>query len=388
MKFPYLCVRSLLLLLPPSLPLVLSQTKTKKLISTLYPSYTQKLISLTPLLDPSSVTALAASQSLVSALRSSGFLYLTDSPIPTSLLNRVFSHSASFFSRPQSQKDALAWTTARSNRGYVCLGREKVSKGATKEEVAADRVGGGEDIKESFEIGREGDEYENLWPDKLWVDGKEEEEEGEGEGVDEFRVTMNEFFDSCRELHRVVMRAIALGMGLEESYFDGYVRKGDNTLRLLHYPPVTKDAFKAGRERAGAHTDYGSVTFLFQDSAGGLQVERPLARGGDKGVFVDVKPVKGAIVLNSGDLLARWSNDIIKSTLHRVVEPPRKERGEHDVGENGFYPARYSIAYFCNPDFDCWIEALPGTYGGEKGAKKYQGVNSQEYLVDRLSATY
>ncbi|MCJ1345581.1 hypothetical protein MMC31_003788 [Peltigera leucophlebia] len=330
------------------------------------------LISLTPLLSPSTATALPASQSLVSALRSSGFLYLTDSPIPTSLLNRVFSNSASFFSRPQSQKDSLAWTTARSNRGYVCLGREKVSQGATKEEVAADRVGGGEDLKETFEIGREGDEYENLWPDKI-----------DGEGV-EFTVTMKEFFDCCRELHRVVMRAIALGMGLEESFFDGYVRKGDNTLRLLHYPPVAKDAFKAGRERAGAHTDYGSVTFLFQDSAGGLQVERP---GDDKGVFVDVTPVEGAIVLNSGDLLARWSNDIIRSTLHRVVEPPRKERG-HDAGKDGFYPARYSVAYFGNPDFDQWIEALPGTFGGEKGPKKYKGVNSLEYLVDRLSATY
>lgn len=237
--------------------------------------------------------------------------------------------------------------------------------------MAADRAGGGEDLKESFEIGRESDEYENLWPDTV-----------KAEGVD-FAVTMKEFFLHCQLLHWIVMRGIALGMGLEETFFDDYVRKGDNTLRLLHYPPVAKDAFKAGRERAGAHTDYGSVTFLFQDSAGGLQVERP----GAKGVFVDVKPVEGAIVLNSGDLLARWSNDIIRSTLHRVVEPPRKEGG-HDVGEDGFYPARYSVAYFCNPDFDRWIEALPGTFGGEKGAKKYEGVNSLDYLVNRLDATY
>lgn len=180
------------------------------------------------------------------------------------------------------------------------------------------------------------------------------------------------------------MRGIALGMGLEETFFDDYVRKGDNTLRLLHYPPVAKDAFKAGRERAGAHSDYGTVTFLFQDSAGGLQVERP----GGQGVFVDVKPVEGAIVLNSGDLLARWSNDIIRSTLHRVVEPPRKEGYDVDVGQDGFYPARYSVAYFCNPDFDRWIDALPGTFGGEKGPKKYDGVKSFDYVVNRLDATY
>lgn len=253
-------------------------------------------------------------------------------------------------------------------------------------------------MKESFEIGREGDDkFENVWPrDSNYKLGG-----GDGGWGDQFRVTMMEFFDCCRELHRVVMRAIALGMGLEESFFEGYLRRGDNNLRLLHYPPVAKDAFKTGRERAGAHTDYGSVTFLFQDSAGGLQVERPPGRDGNdaKGVFVDVKPLEGAIVLNSGDLLARWSNDIIRSTLHRVVEPPRKEEeeeegekgeggGRDDVGEDRFYPARYSVAYFCNPDFDRWIEALPGTFGGEKGPKKYEGVNSWEYLIDRLSATY
>ncbi len=243
----------------------------------------------------------------------------------------------------------------------------------TKEDVEADRAGGGEDLKESFEIGHEGDEEKNQWPDKFDADGAE------------FSEVMKDFFEKCRELHAVVMRAIGLGMGLEEGFFDGYVGRGDNTLRLLHYPPVAKKEFKAGRVRAGAHTDYGSVTFLFQDGAGGLQVERP----GGEGEFVDVKPVEGAIVLNSGDLLARWSNDLIRSTLHRVVEPPQGGSGEGEVKDDGdFYPPRYSVAYFCNPDFDRCIEALPGTFGGEKGEKKYEAVNSLDYLVKRLSSTY
>ena len=248
------------------------------------------------------------------------------------------------------------------------MGREKVSDGMTKEEVAKDREAGGEDLKESFEIGREGEEgHENRWPDRLDREGAE------------FRLTMAGFFEKCKEVHAALMRGIALGMGLYGEFFDGFVRTGDNTLRLLHYPAVAPGGFEGGkRVRAGAHSDYGSLTLLFQDQRGGLQVERP---GG--GGWLDVEPREGTIVVNTGDLLARWSNDMIRSTKHRVVEPPLKGN-ERNEG----YPPRYSVAYFCNPDFDRWIEALPGTWEGEKGGKKYPGINSGEYLVQRLSSTY
>jgi isopenicillin N synthase-like dioxygenase len=118
----------------------------------------------------------------------------------------------------------------------------------------------------------------------------------------------------------------------------------------------------------------GSITLLFQDSRGGLQVKSPL------GTFVDATPIPDTIVVNAGDLLARWSNDTIKSTKHRVVEPPAPPEGD-------VYPARYSIAYFCNPNFDKFIDAIPGTYADEK-EKKYEGVNSGVYLERRLEATY
>lgn len=192
-----------------------------------------------------------------------------------------------------------------------------------------------------------------------------------------FKETMLAFHDLAKELHINVMRAIAVGMGLDEAYFDGYTDVGDNTLRLLHYPEVEKSVFASNKlqVRAGEHTDYGSITLLFQDMRGGLQVKSP------KGTFVDATPVPGSVVVNAGDLLARWSNDTIKSTLHRVVEPPAPEEGD-------VHPARYSIAYFCNPNFTSQIEAIEGTYGGEKGEKKYKGINSGDYLVQRLAATY
>ena len=96
-----------------------------------------------------------------------------------------------------------------------------------------------------------------------------------------------------------------------------------------------------------------------QDMAGGLQVLSP------KGSFVNATPIEDTIVVNAGDLLARWSNDNIKSTTHRVVEPPTSAE---------IHPARYSIAYFCNPNFDRFIDAIPGTFD-DVNVKRYQGIN-------------
>lgn len=140
--------------------------------------------------------------------------------------------------------------------------------------------------------------------------------------------------------------------------------------------------------RAGSHTgdlierpqfiiDYGSITLLFQDDRGGLEVRSP------NGTFVPVTPIPDTIVVNAGDLLQRWSNDIIRSTEHRVVSPPTPPTGDH-------YPARYSIAYFCNPNWDATIDCLEGCYGdvAEGQKKKYAPINTHQYLVSRLKATY
>lgn len=100
---------------------------------------------------------------------------------------------------------------------------------------------------------------------------------------------------------------------------------------------------------------------------------------------MDAIPIADTIVVNAGDLLARWSNDTIKSTRHRVIQPPAPEDSD-DASE---YPARYSVAYFCQPNNDKLIEALPGTFGEEvQVAKKYSAITSGEYLVQRLTATY
>ncbi|KAB2569985.1 2-oxoglutarate-Fe(II) type oxidoreductase [Lasiodiplodia theobromae] len=264
-----------------------------------------------PLIDFSQYTSgtpqerLNAAAALLSGFQRAGFVYLKNHGIAPSTIRAVFSHSAQFFTRPQEQKDALAWYSPRANRGYVAHGREKVTRADFAGDVEALRQAV-PDLKESLEIGREGEEgCPNMWPDRF----------GDEEGR-KFREVMEGFHGRC------------------------------------------------------------SLTLLFQDDRGGLQVLSP------KGTFVDATPIPDTIVVNAGDLLERWANDTIKSTKHRVVEPPPKP------GQEGLdkYPARYSVAYFCNPDFDKVIEAIPGTY--EEGKQKYPSVLSGDYLAKRLSETY
>lgn len=233
-----------------------------------------------------------------------------------------------------------------------------------------------------MEIGREDPNgpWPNHWPDRFDDEGKV------------FKEHMMEFMTRCDELHLKVMSAIAVGLGLGEDFFVKSCWPGDNNLRLLHYPPVPKDTFRRNPNqlRLGAHSDYGSITLLFQDTVGGLQVQSP------KGTFVNAKPIPGTVVVNAGDLLARWANDRIKSTLHRVVEPDRCDEDVVVLGEKGdggkegaeYYPARYAIAYFCNPNFEEMIETLPGTYESEEDKVYKTAIRCKDHLVQRLAATY
>ncbi|KAK1240728.1 hypothetical protein MKX07_006161 [Trichoderma sp. CBMAI-0711] len=306
------------------------------------------LIDFSKFLNGNASTRQETADAILKGFQDAGFIYLKNHPISQETVKHTFNMSANFFAQPLEKKAALEWTTPQANRGYVAHGREKVS--LLKDNAEVEKVRSAvPDLKESLEIGRDDEEgHPNNWPSE------------EGSSIVGFRADMLSFFEQCKALHVQVMRAIAMGMGFEESFFDRFVDVGDNNLRLLHYPEVKSDVFNTpGQVRAGDHSDYGSITLLFQDDRGGLQVKSP------NGTFVDATPIEGTIVVNAGDLLARWSNDTIKSTIHRVVEPPRRE------GET--YPSRYSIAYFCNPNFKDLIEVLPGTYATEQ-EKKYAVV--------------
>ncbi|GAA6004822.1 hypothetical protein JCM10207_008417 [Rhodosporidiobolus poonsookiae] len=300
---------------------------------------------------------------LLKACTDVGFLMLRniDSVVTKDKVAEAFDKTKEFFDLPFEVKDRMEWECPESNRGYVRQGRERVTQATSEEEIAKLRAQA-PDYKETMEIGKDYKEgpydspYENRWPEAEFP---------------AFRPFMVDFFASCHALHVEIMRALALAMGLGENFFDDKVDQQAHNLRLLNYPSIERSKLEGGGNRAGSHSDYGTVTLLFQDMVGGLEVE-------DKaGNFVPAKPVPDTVVVNVGDLLQRWSNDKLKSTIHRVVLPADADPTVLMT------PRRNSIAFFSNPNLKQRVECLPGT-----GAPKYAPVECEEYLVKRLGETY
>ncbi|KAI0254767.1 Clavaminate synthase-like protein [Lactifluus subvellereus] len=300
---------------------------------------------------------------VVNGFKEVGFVYLEGHGIPSSTVEGVFRKSAEFFRLPSSVKDKLAWDDPRSNRGYLKIGRERATHPSDAAEIAELRSTAF-DTKETMEIGRDWDEtWKNHWPQEDDVSG--------------FRQTTLSFFQTCHEFHTIVMRSIAVGLNLDEMFFEDKINEQYHNLRLLSYPPIKTSLLKEGRARLGAHSDYGTLTLVFQDNAGGLEVENPHTKH-----FQPAKPIPGTIVVNSGDLLARWSNDILRSTFHRVVAPPTEI-----TNADGMTRARQSIAFFCNPNGGARISCLPNCHWPGNEAK-YAPVTTEEYIVRRLSEEY
>ncbi|KAF9076957.1 Clavaminate synthase-like protein [Rhodocollybia butyracea] len=289
---------------------------------------------------------------ILSGFKNSGFIYISDHGIPADTISSVFRKSTKFFKLPDAVKSQLAWEDPRSNRGYVGIGRERSTQSTDPQEILALREKA-PDCKQSMEIGRDWDsEWKNKWP-------KESD-------VPEFKQTMLEFFQTCHSLHVELMRSIALGLDLSESFFDHKIDQQCHNLRLVSYPPMKRVSLeREGQARGGTHSDYGTLTLLFQ--VGGLEV-----MNAHTGTFIPVTPIPGTIVINVGDLLARWSNDVLRSTLHRVVAPPSRTVTPAEA----IAPLRQSIVFFSNPNFDAEIACLPNC-GTEA---KYPPINTQAYI--------
>lgn len=218
---------------------------------------------------------------IMKGFTTSGFLYLQNTGLSP---KTAYEWSARFFALPLEEKQKFPNEDREANRGYSGFGAEKTTNVEDAKDIAVLRAAI-PDLKESLEIGSDpGRRYPSKKFRNQYTDA-----------LPGFAEAMGDFFSACDDLHQQLMSAIAEGLGLDRSFFSPYVTEGDHVLRLLHYPAVSKAVLGTEEAvRAGAHTDFGTVTLLFQDDSGGLQVKTP------EGAYIDIPPIEDAIVINAG----------------------------------------------------------------------------------------
>ncbi|KAF2636554.1 Clavaminate synthase-like protein [Massarina eburnea CBS 473.64] len=300
-------------------------------------------------------------EKLVASLQKYGFVRLVSHGVQNDLIDRVFDAGRQFYHLPLAEKMKSPHPpTAHPHRGFTPVGVENISSisefGRDENAPALPLL---KDMKESYDMGSERDElYSNIWPP---------------EGVcDAFQPAFSEFFQSCYDAENMILDAISEGLGLARDTLRKMHAKQHNELRCTHYPTVQRDAFSHST-RIAAHTDFGTITLLFQDHVGGLQVEFP----DDSGEFAPI--ASGGpheCILNVGDCLRQWTG--IRSARHRVDLPD----GAKNVVEE-----RFSIAYFAKPDRDASLHPLLDELRrGEDAAVTYPTAG--EFQNMRIAATY
>ncbi|TCD67332.1 hypothetical protein EIP91_000253 [Steccherinum ochraceum] len=305
-------------------------------------------------------------EAVVESFKRTGFVYLENHGLDKDKIEGMFRWSRDFFAQPMEVKQLAPHPPSGTHhRGYSAPGIEKVVQHLyDRDEIEKSRAQA-PDVKENFECGREDDPaMPNIWlPDGV---------------LPGFKEACLEFYWLCREVELNVLRAIALGFHLREDYFVQYHQAADNQLRLLHYPSVPQQSLEKDEVvRIGAHSDFGTITLLLQDAVGGLEIEDPK----QPGVFQRAPPIEGSLIVNAGDFLQRWSNDTIRSAIHRVRAP------SHVHTADGMTPERYSIPYFCSADFSSAVDCVPGTYS-EENPKKYEPISAMGYIMQRLASNY
>lgn len=292
------------------------------------------------------------------ACRETGFFYVVNHRIPQRLIEDQFAWSARFFQLPLDSKLAIDMKKSPSKVGYEPIGAQVLdSQDDSGDEAPFD-------LKESFQcaleagadhpmvkLGMRGFGY-NQWPDAL----------------PGFKDHTLAYQAAMRDLGDRVLRLIALSLDLDEDYFEAMYDHPGLGLRMLNYPPQPASA-KANQIGAGAHTDWGGVTLLAQDDVGGLEV---CNAAGD---WIAATPVPGSFVVNLGDLMARWTNGVYNSNLHRVMN-------------NGVRKAeRKSIAFFYSPRPTATIEPLPTCVGPDRPAQ-FATCTASEHMDEMFRRSY
>jgi isopenicillin N synthase-like dioxygenase len=294
----------------------------------------------------------AAISAIGDACRHIGFFYVTNHGVPQALIDEVYAQAKRFFALPEARKAEIAIENSACHRGWFSLGGENLDP--AKQKKAGDLKEGvkiGRDLPASHPLVLAGTPLHgpNQWPD-----------------LPGWRAVMQEYYDAMEALGRTLLGAFAAALSLPGSYFDGWLNAPMTTLGPLHYPPQAGHITEA-QIGAGAHTDYGCLTMLAQDDAGGLQVRNA------QGVWIDAPPVAGSFVVNIGDMMERWTNGVFTSTLHRVVNASGRER--------------YSLPYFFDPDFSAPVACLETCLRpGE--SPKYPPTTAGQHLLDMINASF
>ena len=301
------------------------------------------VLDLTPLTEGRDLTELA--KELDHACRTIGFFYVENHGIPEDVLTNVFAATKRYFDLPLTERMAHKMDD-RFRRGFMPQGINQ-------------HPGYAPDLKESYEVGVDLPlthplvvaelplHGPNKWPaDMPWL-----------------REAAEAYFMSAWALGERLLKVFARALGVEEGYFLQYCKTPMVQARLFHYPPQETTPSEDAGFGVAPHTDYGMMTLLSQDPIGGLELR---TRGGE---WVSAPYIDGTLIINLGDLLRRWTNDIYVSNPHRVVNRSGKER--------------YSIPMFFNLDFDAHVACLP-TCQSPDNPPKHEPILSGDYLQSRF----
>jgi isopenicillin N synthase-like dioxygenase len=292
----------------------------------------------------------AVAREMRAACTASGFFYIKGHGVPGTLIDQVFNQSHEFFALPMEKKLALTMAQSSSRHGYEPLKAQTLEPGTPP------------DLKEGFLAGEDfaadhpavrndpANIGPNQWPPQL----------------PEFKKTMIAYVEEMKALTATLMGGLALSLDLEEDYFDDFCDLPILTLRLLHYPTQPPNP-APGEKGCGAHTDWGGITVLLQDDAGGLQVQHA------DGSWISAPPIAGTFVVNIGDLFARWTNNLYRSTVHRVINTSGR--------------ARYSVPFFLDGRSDHLVSCIPTCCGPDEAAQ-FPDITVRGHLEEMVRRTY
>ncbi len=290
-------------------------------------------------------------QKLGDAYQNIGFVAIKNHGLAKELQDRLYNSIKSFFSLPDEIKTKYEKPEIGFQRGYTGKGKEHAKGRNTG------------DLKEFYHVGQElslipdSDPIKSEYPENLWPSE-----------IKQFKNDAIEAYQTLEKAGKAMLHAIAIFMELPEDYFDDKIVHGNSILRQIHYFPIENpDAVSADAVRAAEHGDINLITLLMGASADGLQVLRK------DGKWIPITALPDQLVVNVGDMLERLTNKKLKSTIHRVVNPPREM----------MHTSRYSIPFFMHPrsemDLTCLENCIDATH-----PKQFEDVTAGEFLEERL----